>query len=109
MGSDNQDSAKLHIKCDRINDHVFIDGKEWLPSKEWSRLTNDVMGAYVTFKSGKEFDFFMAGEYPDTVIDDNDYAEGFFDYIKSRYDEVYSISSASNPYYVIPHFEILGR
>lgn len=109
MGTDNQDNAKLHIHYLPMDGHVFIEGKEWLPPKEWAKLTDDIIGAYITFKSGKDFDFFMAGEYPETVVDDNDYTEGFYDYINNQYDEVFSISSASNPYTVIPHFEILGR
>lgn len=109
MGTDNQDSAKLHIRYIGTDGKVYVAGKEWLPAKEWAKKPNDEMVNYLTFKSGKDFDFFMAGEYPEDVVDDNDYSEGFYDYINSHYDEVYVISSASNPYSLIPHFEIMGR
>ena len=81
MGTNNLDNAKLHLKYIGVDGHIFIEGKEWLAPKEWSALSNDEMVNYVTFKSGKDFDFFMAGEYDEAVVDDNDYTEGFLEVI----------------------------
>lgn len=109
MGTDTQDVAKLHIKYQKAGDKLIIGGKTYLPPKEWERLTNDDLIDYITFKSGLSFDFIASGEHSIEIIEDNDYKDGFYNYMNKHYDEVYSLTSVSNPYEVIPHFEIMCK
>ena len=47
------------------------------------------------------------------TVNDADYQdrryEGFYAYMNANKDSVYKITSASDPYTVIPHFEIMGK
>ena len=62
----------------------------------------------ITFTSGTDFDFFMLGEYSTTEpIADNDYIDGFYNYVNDEYDYVFAITKVAE-YSVIPHFEIMG-
>lgn len=60
----------------------------------------------ITFHDGDLFDFFWEGEWTETV-NDEDYPNGFFDYMKKNHDMVFAITSVAR-YSVIPHFEIMG-
>ena len=108
-GLENADIAKLHIKYQVLDGKKMIGNLEYKEPKEWDRQTNDMYEKTVTFTAGE--DFFMVGEYPETPINDSDYAEGttngFLDYMNKQYDNVYSITSAGM-YKVIPHFELGG-
>ena len=50
-------------------------------------------------------DFFVEGELDLIVIEEDDYPNGFFEYIKSEYDNVFKITTVER-YKVIPHFEV---
>lgn len=110
-GTESSDTAKLHIKYENNGEDVVIDGVyKYYPPKAWENLTNDRLEDAITFRSGKDFDFFMEGEYiAENPIDDSEYKDGFYNYINKEYDNVFAISSASNPYKVIKHFEIMGK
>lgn len=83
--------------------------KEYFSPKEWERQTNDKLADTITFASGKDFDFFMLGEYPITgPIRDDDYDNMFFETVKKEYDFVFAITSVGQ-YTSIPHFEITGK
>ena len=41
-------------------------------------------------------------------LSDNDYVEGFYDYMNSTFDGVYAITSVAK-FDLIPHFEITGK
>lgn len=107
-GAESQDNAILHIKYRRNSDGIYIEDKKYLPPKEWDRQLNDNLDKTITFTGGQSFDFFIEGEYTEEVIKDNDYLDGFYDYINNRYDNVFAITSVAI-YEVIPHFEIMGK
>ena len=109
FGTDSRDRAVLHVRFGKIGEAVMIEGKRWLPPVAW-RKQNDP--ETLTFTEGtEEFDFFYAGEYGDgSVISDDSFGiDGFYDYMNRNFDGVFSITSVSGPYSVIPHFEITGR
>lgn len=111
MGTDTADSVRLHVKYHKDRrGKVIIGDKEYLLPKEYIRQPLESLEDYITFKSGKEFDFFYYGEWDNTtLINDDDYTDGFYNYMNSEYDNVFTISSASGTYNLIPHFEILGK
>lgn len=110
MGIDTSDTVSLHIKCRKDSEGVHVGDKQYLLPKEYIKQPLDSVNQYLTFKSGKEFDFFYVGEWKDTnVILDDDYRDGFYNHMNSEYDNVFVISTSSGAYDLIPHFEILGK
>lgn len=107
-GAESNDNAILNIHYDLVDGQIMVDGKPYLPPKEWSHQTNDKLPESITFTSGKDFDFFMLGEYESTepIADDN-YVDGFYNYINDEYDYVFAVTSVAK-YTAIPHFEIMG-
>jgi hypothetical protein len=86
---------------------ITINGTFHLSPKEWSAQTGDAMEQSLTFDEGR--DILMDGEWDGPkVVYDSDYIRvGFLGYLRSRFDGVYLINSASR-YDLIPHFEIGG-
>lgn len=108
-GAESKDNAILNIHYQTVDGQIMVDGKPYLPPKEWERQTNDKLSETITFASGTEFDFFMLGEYPEIKpILDEEYRNGFFEEVKKEYDFVFAITSVGM-YSVIPHFEITGK
>ena len=107
-GAESKDNAILNIHYHTVDGQIMVDGKPYLPPKEWDRQTNDRLAESITFTSGTDFDFFVFGEYPITEpIADDDYLDGFYNQVNSEYDYVFAITSVAK-YSVIPHFEIMG-
>ena len=107
-GAESKDNAILNIHYQIVDGHILIDGKPYLPPKEWESQTNDKLAESITFASGKDFDFFMLGEYTTTKpIADDDYVDGFYNHVNDEYDYVFAITSVAK-YTTIPHFEIMG-
>lgn len=109
-GAESKDNAVLNIRYQMVNGQVVIGEKPYLPPKEWERQTNDQLPNSITFTSGKEFDFFMLGDWgsEDAISEDYTiYRNGFYAYVEENYDFVFSISSVAQ-YKAIPHFEIMG-
>lgn len=109
-GAESNDKAVLNIHYQTVDGQIMVDGKPYLPPKEWSNQTNDKLPQTITFSSGKDFDFFMLGEYESlNPIPDNDvlWTNGFYDYINAEYDFVFAVTAVGY-YSVIPHFEIMG-
>ncbi len=107
-GTESNDKAILNIHYQTAEGQIMVGGKPYLPPKEWSNQTNDKLPESITFASGKDFDFFMLGEYPTTEpISDDDYIDGFYNHVNDKYDYVFAITSVAQ-YSVIPHFEIMG-
>ena len=99
----------MNIHYQTVDGQIMVDGKPYLPPKEWERQTNDKLANSITFASGTDFDFFMLGEYPEIKpIFDEEYRNGFFEEVKKEYDFVFAITSVGM-YSVIPHFEITGK
>ena len=108
-GAESKDNAVLNIHYQTVDGQIMVDGKPYLPPKEWERRTNDKLADSITFASGTEFDFFMLGEYPEKEpIFDEKFRNGFFEEVKKEYDFVFAITSVGM-YSVIPHFEITGK
>lgn len=102
-GAESKDNASLNI---RYSGDCIVEEKKWMPPKEWRKQHSEKT---LTFSDGQSFDFFYVGEWEDiTPIADDDYQDGFYDYMNSNYDYVFVISSVAK-YSVIPHFEILAR
>ena len=109
-GAQSQDRATLHIRYSKSGDDIEIARKTWLPPKEYraQESVNDTL----TFTDGNEnFDFIYVGEWEsEEVISDDAYGiDGFYNYMNKHYDGVFSISSVSSPFVLIPHFEIVVR
>lgn len=106
-GAESQDNASLHVRYQNATDGKMVGEKLWRPPTEWENQVNETLPETLTFKSG---DFFWWGEWPDKEpINDDDYMDGFDDYMSKRHDYVFRITSVGGPYSVIPHFEIMGR
>lgn len=96
-GAETKDRAKLHIM---YAPGIVIAGKQYYLPKEWD-------GDGITFHDGDLFDFFWDGTWTGTTVNDEDYKDGFFNYMKKNHDMVFAITSVAR-YSVIPHFEIMG-
>lgn len=110
-GAESTDSASLHIKYEIDNDSMVIQGIPYLPPKEWSNQNEEQLANSITFNhDSNHYDFFIVGEYVKTEpIKDEDYIEGFYNQMQKEKDYCYAITSVSNPYKVIPHFEIMAK
>ena len=106
LGPESSESAILNVHCQIEGNVARIGGKEYLPPKAWSEQLNADLANTITFNAGT--DFFMLGEYDETPINDDDYADGFFNYMNSEKDYVFIVSSAAL-YRTIPHFEVMGK
>lgn len=111
FGTEATGSVMLNIHYNLSADGKKVDGKLWVPPKEWKNLSQELLGKYITFAEGQGFDFFWVGDWKnETPIADEKYGvDGFYDYMNKKYDYVYSISQVSGPYTEIPHFEIVGK
>ena len=109
LGAESKDKVIVNIRYVNVNDKKLVDGKEYLTPKVWDSQVVEELPNTLTFTPDNDFDFFMVGEYGNTEpINDDDYPEGFFDYISNQYDYVFAITSVSE-FSVIPHFEITGK
>ena len=107
-GEESKDNAVLNVQYDMAENDIKIVGKNYLTPKAWDQQTNDLLPETITFSPGEKFDFFFVGEWSEDPISDDDYENGFYDYMNSAYDGVYAITSAAK-LTVIPHFEITGK
>lgn len=108
-GEKSQDNVILNVQFTPDSSDKKIGTKIWKPPKEWEKQDLDLLPQAITFTPGQNFDFFYLGEWGnETPISDNDYTDGFYNYMNSKHDYVFAITSASC-YSVIPHFEITGK
>lgn len=109
-GEKSEDNAVLLVHYSLQDGRKMIGNKEWLPPKKWDGQLNSLLSQTITFTAGQEFDFFMAGEWDgaDIILDDN-YTDGFYDYMNRKCDYVFAITSVGGPYSVIPSFQIMGK
>ena len=108
-GAASQDSAVLHVHYQMQGKNIIVSGKRWKPPKEWQKLTGDDSSGAFTFASGQFFDFIVQGDAGISApVKDEDYAEGFYNYMNSKYDYVFAVTSAA-VYILIPHFEVTAR
>ena len=100
-GLENEDKAILHIPKKSIT----AAGVEVVGPKEYNSLPSPT--GYITFQEGSGF--FIEGESDYSIVNDDDYISGYYDYLNKSMDGVYLITSASSEYSLIPHYEITGK
>jgi hypothetical protein len=106
-GEQASDNAELHIRYLPDGDSAIVADKVYMRPKEF-RASGDPE-TNLTFAFGEDFDFIMAGVYEgSSPINDEEYRNGFFNYMNKAYDEVFAITSVSK-FNLIPHFEIAAR
>ncbi len=100
--------ANLHIRYISVDGKVLVGGKPYMLPKEWNAQSDEEKATSITFNEG--CDFFIEGEYPEDVIQDDDilYANGLFSYMKAKRDNVFKLNTVGK-YTLIPHFEIGGE
>lgn len=106
-GLENADTAKLHIRYTLTDGVITIAGKPYKGPKEWAAQSETGFHASLTFTGAA--DFFVRGEFPTEAINDNDFKKGYYDYMNTKHDDVYLITTVGGPYKLIPHFEIGGK
>lgn len=107
-GENSRDKVVLNVRYDNVGGERYINGKRFLLPKEWDGQTNDMLSQTITFSDGDKFDFFIVGEYDEAPVADDDYRDGFYDFMRENKDLVFAITSVSY-LSVIPHFEITGK
>lgn len=110
-GEQSQDNAKLHIRYTPSGEKAIVSTSlgslSYMTPKVFA--ISGVQGANITFAFGDNFDFIVAGAFGGpSLIDDDDYPKGFFNYMNKTYDDVFAITNVSK-YNLIPHFEIVAR
>jgi hypothetical protein len=105
-GITKSDNSTLIIPCSSDKVITTVDSEaEYCTPKKYTLLSDPEN--YITFQP--ETDFFVVGEYNgSSSVSDEDYEDGFYDYINSESDDVFMVASAAF-YGMIPHFEIGGR
>lgn len=106
-GLGNSDNSCLIIYTEK---DASINGLKYLKPKEYQR--SDKAGCF-TMKP--ETDFFLCGawegfedEIPQLISDD-EFENGFYDFMNDNYDDVLMIQSAVHYSSLIPHFEVVGK
>ena len=103
-GNENANSLWLSIPLISVNNELYADGVKYLKNKRYA-ASEDKSDCFTVKKN----DFVVLGAYEsDSVINDDDYKDGFFQYMKSKYDDVYNINTIDE-YKGIRHIEIGGR
>lgn len=107
-GLSDANKANLHIRYCNVDGRVIIDAKPYILPKAWGSQGDELKTATITFNEGE--DFFIEGEYSPDVVRDDDimHTNGFFAYMKAKYDNVFKINTVGK-YSLIPHFEIGGE
>ncbi len=91
------DKANLHIRNDNSLEKAYSEPKAWLKDVEMQ-----------TSFTLKEDDFFVKGEFPTTVVNDEEYVGGFFQYMNKKHDNIYRITTVDT-FKLIPHWEVGGK
>lgn len=103
-GETAKDVAKIHVRFSDDPCGKHIGQYEYVLPKSWSGQANTI-----TFKGGQAFDFIVVGEISvSSPVSDNDYTQGYYEYMNAQYDNVFAIDSVAE-YSVIPHLEIMAR
>lgn len=112
-GPNSEDKAILNIAIKQDGPVLKIGEREWLPPKAWKRQTDEKLQKTITFVSGEDASFFWKGEWLDeNPISDDDTQwgrNGFYHYMNSTYDYVFSVTWVGGPFHIIPHFEITAK
>lgn len=95
-GMNDADTAKMHVKYSALP-------KPYMDPIEWQKLPSADKPKYFTFTETQ--DFFVKGDTTAVPI----LSEGFYDYMKSHYDNVFKITTVDRYDHVMPHYEIGGN
>lgn len=110
-GEQAQDNAMLHIQYKVSGGDAVVetgDGSKAYMMPKVFRAMGDP-DKNITFAYGDNFDFIMSGAYDGVgPINDEDYKNGFFNYMNKTHDEVFAITRVAK-FNLIPHFEITAR
>ena len=110
-GEQAADNAMLHIQYEPSGDNAVVSvsgGSRIYMMPKVYRSSGDP-DSNITFAFGDKFDFIYAGVYGESgPFNDEDYKDGFFNYMNKTYDEVFAITNCSK-FNLIPHFEITAR
>lgn len=110
-GAETASSAKLHIKYIETDNGILIDSIPYIGSREWHNLTNEEKKDYITFNTDSANpDFFVIGDIGITepVFDSVDAYNSLVERLNSQVN-IYTLITASEPYKVIKHFEIMAK
>ena len=108
-GENSSDSAMLNVLYQVNNGKTMIGRKTYLPPIQYKKLDIDAAMKSITFTAGLDFDFIYGGIWTQTApIADEDYKNGFFQYMKNHFDDVYAITDTPK-YNVIKKFAIVAR
>lgn len=107
-GEDSSDNVVLNVEYEVIDGVKTIEGKPYYLPKQWDAQTHAECAKTITFTSGEDFDFFAVGVFSEEPVNDDDYLEGFYNFMNAKYDEVYAITSVGL-FSVIPHLQITGK
>ena len=105
LGVNSGDRANLHVAYRlsgdgtiKVGDYTYVNPENYTAET-----------GTITFAEGLEFSFFSSFAWDgETVISDNDYEAGFYNYLNSTRGDVFAVSSVAM-YSVIPHFEVMGK
>lgn len=95
-GTQDADSVKLFVNADNMP-------KPYVESVKWKNLDDEIKSEYMTF-TGSE-DFFVEGDTLDVKIID----EGFFEWMRKHYDNVFKVTNIDRYRDILPHFEVGGK
>ena len=94
-GKKSADEAKLFVDTCTLQ-------KPYAKPKEWNDMPDDQKAVSFTFNVLE--DFFVEGNTMDTAI----LQQGFFDWMRNHYDNVFKIVKAEQYKNLMPHFEVRG-
>lgn len=109
-GAESSGNAILGVKYHVVDGNKMIGDKIWLPPKKWASQNEDSLSTSLTFATGNEASFFIIGESEcESPISDEEYRDGFYNYMNKSHDYAFSVVSVNGPYSVIPHLEIVAK
>lgn len=110
-GAETASSAKLHIKYDSDAEGISINGIPYINPKEWHKLTSDERMEKITFNADADSaDFFVIGDagMTEPVFDSVEASDSLIERL-SKQTDIYALTTVSEPYKVIKHFEIMAK
>lgn len=90
------DAAKVYIRYSDLP-------KTYAEPADWNVLSEAEKTEKFTFSS--ERDFFVVGDTSSETI----LTDGFYEYMKNKYDGVYAITTVDRYEHIMPHFEVGGK
>ena len=95
-GIEDADSAKLKIIAP-------VQLQKYVQPKEWKCMDQQEKENHFTFTSGE--DFYVEGDVSEEPIPE----EGFYEYMRNRYDNVFRVTNVDHYKDIMPHLEVGGK